>query len=143
MYNQFDSKGTHTRAWLTDLGLAQVWEFHSTCEIPILKQPKIPSKDRCDFRIRLLKEEFIELKDGIEASDLKEIFDALLDLQYALDGTFLEFGMHKIKPHGQNEVHRSNMTKLDKDGLPIKREDGKILKGPNYSPPNLKQFLDK
>lgn len=66
-----------------------------------------------------------------------EVLDALCDLQYVLDGTFLALGFHKVKDAAMTEIHRSNMSKLGEDGRPVKRDDGKILKGPNYSPPDL------
>lgn len=65
-------------------------------------------------------------------SDLDEVLMLVTTLaqKYDFEGAF-------------NEVHRSNMSKLDSDGKPVKRHDGKILKGPNYSPPNLAPFVQK
>ncbi len=74
--------------------------------------------------------------------DLVEIADALADSIYVLLGTALEFGMGDIFPRIWNEVHRSNMSKLDNEGKPVMREDGKILKGPNFSPPDIENLLE-
>lgn len=92
-------------------------------------------------RLTLLKEELKELEDAIAAKDNVEILDALTDLQYVLDGTYIVFGLADLKDAAFNEVHASNMSKLGADGKPIYREDGKVLKGENYRPPNLYQFF--
>jgi predicted HAD superfamily Cof-like phosphohydrolase len=70
-----------------------------------------------------------------------ETFDALLDLQYVLDGAFLALGFHRMKDDGLKEVHRSNMSKLGPDGLPVLREDGKVMKGDAFEPPDLASVL--
>jgi len=92
-------------------------------------------------RVSLLEEEIGELREAVEAGDMVEVLDALCDIQYVLDGAFLEFGLHSVKDAAFAEVQASNMSKLGEDGKPILREDGKILKGPNFRPPNLAQFL--
>ena len=56
-------------------------------------------------------------------------------------GVFRMHPRHRYKAAGLSEVHRSNMSKLGEDGKPIYREDGKILKGPNYTPPDLRKVL--
>ena len=66
-----------------------------------------------------------------------EIADALGDQLYILLGTIVKHGMQHVIVDVFNEIHRSNMSKLGPDGEPILREDGKILKGPNYRPPNI------
>lgn len=65
--------------------------------------------------------------------------DALGDLDVVVNGAAVEMGlpMDKISV----EIFESNMSKLDENGKPIYREDGKFLKGPNYRAPNLEQFL--
>ena len=73
--------------------LNQVAEFHRTFKHPLPVNPAIPSKDRCQLRISLLKEELTELEDAIQAGDLVAVADAFCDLQYVLSGAILEFGL--------------------------------------------------
>ena len=122
--------------------LNHVREFHKVYRRPILPSPKFPDQETIDFRIGLIDEEFTELKDAVEARDLVGVFDALLDLCYVIVGMGLEFGFSNIWRAGEIEVHRSNMSKLDDQGQPILREDGKVLKGPNYTPPDLKSIVE-
>lgn len=122
--------------------LDKVKEFHSKFGHPVLDNPSLDNEKTNQLRINLLQEELDELKDAIKNKDIVETFDALLDLQYVLDGAFLALGFTNLKDSGFDEVHSSNMSKLGEDGNPIRREsDGKILKGPNYFEPNLKKFL--
>lgn len=120
----------------------QVKEFHEKFGHLIAELPSIPPRAELELRLKLLKEELKELEDGLEAGDVVEVFDALLDLQYVLDGAFLICGMHKIKSIGFTEVHQSNMSKLGRDGKPVYREDGKILKGPDYWKPRLDRWIE-
>ncbi len=95
------------------------------------------------LRYNLMVEENREYLDACKDGDLVEISDALGDQLYILLGSILRHGMqHKIIDVF-NEIHASNMSKLDSNGNPIFREDGKILKGENYFKPNLKQFIDE
>jgi len=80
-----------------------------------------------------------ELDVAIADNDPVEVADALTDLLYVIYGMGHSFGLDLQKCF--DEVHRSNMSKLDEDGKPIYREDGKILKGPSYTPPNLKDII--
>lgn len=123
--------------------LAQVKEFHEKFGHLIAELPSIPPRAELELRLKLLKEELKELEEGLEAGDIVEVFDALCDLQYVLDGAFLICGLHHIKSAGCTEVHMSNMSKLGADGKPVYREDGKILKGPNYWKPNLARFIEQ
>ena len=91
--------------------LNQVAEFHKTFNAPILDQPTIPSKERCELRVSLLQEELNELKQAIQDNDIVEIADALCDLQYVLSGAVLEFGLGEKFVELFNEVQRSNMSK--------------------------------
>lgn len=123
--------------------LQQVQEFHETYGLPVLNQPGITDSQTNELRINLLAEELDELKEALEQGDMVETLDALIDLQYVLDGAFLSLGMAHLKDAAFDEVHSSNMSKLGADGLPIRREgDGKVLKGPNYFKPNIAQFLE-
>ena len=95
------------------------------------------------LRFNLMDEENKEYFEAAQNNDLTEVADALGDMLYILCGTILEHGMqHKIEEVFE-ELQRSNMSKLGKDGKPIYREDGKVLKGPKYFKPNIQAILDK
>lgn len=122
--------------------LEQVQEFHETYGLPVKDAPDLTDPQTNELRINLLAEELEELQEAIENNDHVEVLDALIDLQYVLDGAFLSFGLADVKEAAFNEVHRSNMSKLGEDGKPIRREgDGKVMKGPNYFKPDMKQFI--
>tara|TARA_A100001037_G_scaffold165567_1_gene149014 strand:- start:522 stop:911 length:390 start_codon:yes stop_codon:yes gene_type:complete len=96
-----------------------------------------------DLRFRLMQEENLEYLEAAKNKDIVEIADALGDILYILCGTILTHGLqHKIV-EVFDEIQRSNMSKLDANGKPVFREDGKILKGPNYFQPKIKEILDK
>jgi predicted HAD superfamily Cof-like phosphohydrolase len=122
--------------------LEQVREFHETYGLPVKDAPDLSDPQTNELRINLLAEELDELKEALAEGDVVEVLDALIDLQYVLDGAFLSFGLHDVKEAAFNEVHRSNMSKLGEDGKPIRREgDGKVMKGPNYFKPDIAQFV--
>ena len=98
-----------------------------------------PSEKIIQLRYDLIKEELDELSVAINNKDIVEVADALTDLLYVVYGAGHSFGIDLDKCF--TEVQRSNLSKLDIDGKPIYNENGKVLKGPNYSKPNLKQFL--
>ena len=120
-----------------------VKDFHDAFKIPVQNNgPIIPSKERCDLRYSLIREELEEFKNAFEAGDLVEVADALTDLQYVLFGSVLEFGLQHKFEELFTEVQRSNMSKLDRDGKAIYRDDGKVLKSDLWTPPNLKNILE-
>ena len=120
-----------------------VREFHESYGLPVADAPNIDNEKVNGLRIELIREELEELTEALKARDLTEVLDALTDLQYVLDGAYLSFGLHDLKEMAFTEVHRSNMSKLGADGKPVVREsDGKILKGPNYTPPDLKSIVE-
>ncbi len=124
--------------------LGAVEQFHDSFGIENAYEPtaNLSEKDR-KLRFDLLKEENEEYLEACENGDLVEIADALGDLLYILSGTILKHGLqHKIVEVFQ-EIQRSNMSKLGEDGKPIYREDGKVLKGPNYFKPNIAKVLGK
>lgn len=123
--------------------LELVKEFHEKFGHPIHDRPYLDDEVLNNLRYNLNHEENEELKQALDSKDPIEVFDALCDLQYVLDGAFLSLGFWKIKTEGMNEVQRSNMSKLGSDGKPIKRADGKILKGPNFIEPDFKSIVDK
>lgn len=122
--------------------LAIVREWHEAFDVPVEELPVIPGA-RIQMRLALLEEEVAELRAAAQAGDLVEVLDALCDIQYVLDGTFLEFGLHKLKDRAMAEVHASNMSKLGSDGRPVLREDGKVLKGPSFRRPDLARILSE
>lgn len=122
--------------------LAKVREFHDTYGVAVKDAPDLSDGGINALRVTLLQEELDELREALAAGDTVEVLDALTDLQYILDGTYLSLGFHALKRAAFDEVHRSNMSKLGADGKPIYREsDRKVLKGPNYTPPDLRAIL--
>ena len=95
------------------------------------------------LRFNLMDEENKEYFQAAQNNDLVEVADALGDMLYILCGTILEHGMQYKIEEVFEEIQRSNMSKLGADGLPIYREDGKVLKGPGYFAPDIKTILDK
>jgi predicted HAD superfamily Cof-like phosphohydrolase len=124
--------------------LEAVGAFHKAFGLGILQEPKANlGKDKNLLRYKLMREENEEYLEAVEDGDLEEVADALGDMLYILCGTILEHGMqHKIDEVFE-EIQRSNMSKLGADGKPIYREDGKVMKGPNYFKPNIAEILDK
>ena len=96
-----------------------------------------------ELRYRLMQEENDEYLEAARKQDLVEIADALGDKLYILCGTILAHGLQDKIVEVFDEIQRSNMSKLSADGTPVIREDGKILKGPNYFKPNIKSILEK
>ena len=121
--------------------LDAVAEFHKAFNHPIAKEPTLISPERASLRFDLMKEENEEYLLACSNNDLVEVADALGDQLYILAGTMLEHGMQDKILEVFQEIQRSNMSKLGNDGKPILREDGKILKGENYTPPNLKPIF--
>lgn len=118
----------------------KVREFHKAFEAKISEKPSFLTEDEFRLRMRLIDEELREYQDAYNNDDLVEMADALVDLVYVVLGTAVAHGFHNFDKMF-DEVHRSNMSKLGADGKPIIREDGKVLKGPNFFRPQLKPFL--
>ena len=120
-----------------------VKEFHKAFKLDYLEEPKANlGTDKNKFRFNLMKEENEEYFEAANNNDMVEVADALGDMLYILCGTIIEHGMqHKIDEIF-SEIQNSNMSKLGADGNPIYREDGKVLKGPNYFKPNIKGILE-
>jgi predicted HAD superfamily Cof-like phosphohydrolase len=117
--------------------------FHKAFKVEIAQSPTTNiNKDIVELRHRLMSEENEEYIEAVKSNDLVEVADALGDMMYILCGTILTHGMQDIIETVFNEIQQSNMSKLGVDGNPIYRNDGKVMKGPNYKRPNLKQFLD-
>jgi predicted HAD superfamily Cof-like phosphohydrolase len=118
---------------------ALVREFHETFGIGAADAPRSLSQDRAAARQRLLDEEVGELAEAVASERLDRIAHELADVVYVAYGTAVSYGIDLDAVIA--EVHRANMTKLDVDGRPIRRADGKILKGPNYRPPDVEGVL--
>lgn len=121
--------------------LNKVAEFHNAFGQDNGSYPRPLSKEDYELRHKLMAEENDEYLEGCEKNSLIEIADALGDQLYILCGTILRHGMQNIIEEVFDEIQASNMSKLGDDGNAILREDGKILKGPNYFKPNIAKFL--
>ncbi|QAA80975.1 hypothetical protein EI546_04185 [Aequorivita sp. H23M31] len=121
-----------------------VAEFHRVFGLNIKDVPTADLGIKNNLlRYKLMREENEEYLEAANNNDLVEVADALGDMLYILCGTIIEHGMqHKID-EVFDEIQRSNMSKLGAEGKPIYREDGKVLKGENYFPPNIKAILSK
>ena len=118
--------------------------FHTAFKIGHRETPKADlGLDKNLLRYELMREENEEYLEAAKNNDLVEVADALGDMLYILCGTIIEHGMQDKIEEVFAERQRSNMSKLGEDGEPIYREDGKVLKGPNYFKPNIKAILDK
>ncbi len=148
--------------------LNSVAAFHRVFDLPVVDAPIVPSEARCHLRISLIKEELDELVEAIKEQDIIKIADAFSDLQYVLSGAILEFGLGGRFKALFDEVQRSNMSKTCKtleeahatvdyyqkeknmasyivpkghEYLVYRKEDGKVLKSVNYSPPDFVAIL--
>ena len=122
----------------------KVKEFHEVFGLDYQNEPVAEIGDKTiALRHCLMQEENDEYLEAAMNGDLTLIADALGDKLYILCGTILAHGLqHKIIDVF-NEIHRSNMSKLDNNGRPIYREDGKILKSDNYFKPDIRSVLEK
>jgi predicted HAD superfamily Cof-like phosphohydrolase len=119
-----------------------VKEFHTAFGLGVSEIIKADLGKQINMlRYNLMKEENEEYLEAVQNNDIVEIADALGDMLYILCGTIIEHGLqHKIEEVFE-EIQRSNMSKLGEDGKPIYREDGKVMKGPNYFKPNFEEIL--
>ena len=120
-----------------------VKEFHKVFNLDFLEVPKANiGHEKNKLRFNLMKEENEEYLNAANNNDLIEVADALGDMLYILCGTIIEHGFQYKIDEIFNEIQNSNMSKLGIDGQPIYREDGKVLKGPNYFKPNIEKILN-
>jgi predicted HAD superfamily Cof-like phosphohydrolase len=132
----------------TDPTLSEVIDhvraFHDAFRIENKQEPTAEiHPDTIHLRYKLMREENEEYLEAAREGDLVEVADALGDMLYILCGTILSHGMqHKIAEVFE-EIQRSNMSKLDENGEPIYREDGKVMKSALYFKPNIAQILEK
>ena len=114
--------------------------FMETFGQMVRTKPQFPDEKTMKLRYDLIKEELNELEYAMKTKNLKEIADALTDILYVTYGAGFAYGIDLDKCF--KEVQRANMSKLGEDGKPIFNEKGKVMKGPKYREPNLKQFVE-
>jgi predicted HAD superfamily Cof-like phosphohydrolase len=117
----------------------QVEEFNHVYAVASSDEPRLPTRKEAERLYKLVEEELDELEDAILNNNLVEVADAITDLIYVIaqQGTVIGLPIDALL----REVHRSNMSKLGADGKPIYRKDGKVLKGPNFSEPDIAGVL--
>ena len=122
--------------------IAAVTKFHEVYRIPYAVQPTTNVDPQLiALRHRLMAEENEEYLEAALAGNLVEVADALGDMLYILCGTMITHGMQEKIEEVFREIQRSNLSKLGADGQPIYREDGKVMKGPNYFKPDIAAIL--
>lgn len=117
--------------------LDKVQAFHQAFDIPIQNTPKLPETDRLKLRATLVMEEAKEVAEALTEQTLPQISKELCDLYIVLQGAILELGLQDVMDEAMQRVHESNMSKLGRDGKPVHREDGKVIKGPDYQEAKL------
>lgn len=122
--------------------IGSVKEFHTAFGLGFSDNPKGDlGESKNLLRYNLMKEENEEYLEAVQNNDLVEVADALGDMMYILCGTIIEHGLQHIIEAVFDEIQRSNMSKLGTDGKPIYREDGKVMKGPNYFKPDFSKII--
>lgn len=123
-----------------DSKLDMVKQFNKTFGIAVSKSPSLLDEESYDLKFNLMKEELTEYLNACQEENLIEVCDAVVDMMYILNGIILAHGLQDVVFDMFEEVHKSNMSKLE-NGKVIRRSDGKVMKGSEYFPPNLIQFL--
>lgn len=123
--------------------LKSVETFMTTFGQEVKTNIEFPSQKIMDLRVSLIQEELNELQEAIDQRDMVAIADALTDIQYVLSGAYLAFGLQNIADELFNEVQRSNMSKLTKEGTVLYNEAGKVQKSDQYSKPDLRSIVLK
>ena len=131
--------------------ILKVKDFQQTFDQVVNRKPTLVDLELANLRFELMKEENEEYMQAVIDKDVVDVADALGDQLYILIGTILSHGMQEVIVDVFNEIHRSNMSKLDENGKPIingqngvldiTRELGKVLKSPRYSKPNFNKIL--
>ena len=119
-----------------------VRQWHEAFGVPVQAAPTFDQK-RVDLRLDLMEEEMTEFIDACNEEDSVKVLHEAADLIYVILGAMLEFGLGQHLDAAFREVARANMSKLGADGKPIYREDGKVLKGPNFTPADIRAVLDR
>ena len=122
--------------------IEHVKKFHDAFGIENNFKPttNIPKNEK-DLRYTLMREENEEYWEAVKNNDIVEVADALGDMLYILCGTILKHGLQYKIADVFEEIQRSNMSKLDVNGKPIYREDGKVLKSEQYFKPDIEMVL--
>ena len=124
--------------------LSAVTVFHKAFGLGVNNTPTTDvDESTMNLRFSLMDEENKEYLEAIKNNDIIEVADALGDMLYILCGTIITHGMQDVIDEVFEEIQRSNMSKLGSDGKPIYREDGKVLKGPNYFKPDIAKTLNQ
>jgi predicted HAD superfamily Cof-like phosphohydrolase len=123
--------------------ISAVTSFHKAYGLGVEDKPTVALPDSIStLRFNLMKEENEEYLEAAKEGDLIEVGDALGDMLYILCGTIIAHGFQDKMEAIFDEIQKSNMSKLDENGKPIYREDGKVMKGPNYFKPNLRKIIE-
>lgn len=124
--------------------ISLVKKFHEAYGLTVEEHPTVDlPHEIIHLRHKLMEEETKEYFEAAKKKDIVEVADALGDMLYILCGTIISHGCQHLFDEIFTEIHRSNMSKLDSKGKPIYREDGKVLKGPNFTPPDLTPIVLK
>jgi len=134
-----DKTGNKKMSSTQTTNFEKVGDFMEAFGQEVLYIPTMPDFNLSALRLDLIEEEVQELRDGLGKKSMLEIADALTDILYVVYGAGHAFGIDLDDCF--HEVHSSNMTKLGADGRPLYREDGKVMKGPNYREPDLTKFV--
>ena len=113
--------------------------FMQTFGQMVRTKPQFPDDKTMQLRLDLIKEELNELEEAMKTKNLKEVADALTDILYVTYGAGYAYGIDLDQCF--KEVQRANMSKLGEDGKPIYNDQGKVMKGPNYTKPDLSKFV--
>lgn len=123
--------------------LKKVYHLHEQFSLPLRETPQTIPQKEFEFRYELIKEELNEYREACRQNNTVEIADALGDLLYAIYGTIIQHGIQDKMKEIFEEIDASNMSKLDENGKPIIREDGKIIKSNQFFKPDIKTILEK
>lgn len=115
-------------------------EWSEKFESHIQASPSFPPDNIIRLREKLISEEFEEYKEAVRQENVKEVASELADLLYVVYGTAIAFGIDIDAVF--DEIHRANLTKLGADGKPVRRADGKIVKGPNFKRADISLIID-
>ncbi|MDC1317379.1 nucleoside triphosphate pyrophosphohydrolase family protein [Flavobacteriaceae bacterium] len=117
--------------------------FHEIYKLSYKENPTTEiGLEKIKLRFNLMAEENQEYLQAAKNNDLVEVADALGDMLYILCGTIIEHGMQDKIEEIFDEIQKSNLSKLGEDGKPIYRNDGKVMKGPNYFKPDISKVLN-
>ncbi|WP_040479033.1 MazG nucleotide pyrophosphohydrolase domain-containing protein [Longispora albida] len=116
-------------------------EFHRAFGLRHAESPGLPPAEHVTVHRRLVEEEAAEAVEAMAGEDLAHIAQELADVVYVAYSAALAYGIDLDAVLA--EIHRANMTKLGPDGLPVRREDGKVLKGPDFEPADVAAVLQR